>query len=77
MVDCWNNGQMGKANINTRILLGHKYKSLHPPHKSGSKENKEITTFQNYQCRSHFLEFSVMSKYDLKRQNMNGLLIEK
>ena len=44
MVDYLNNGQMGKANINTRILLRHKYKSVLPVFhlkKGGSKGNKE------------------------------------
>ena len=50
MVDCWNNGQMSKANINTRILLGHKHKSLLPPQQRWIKRE---------QRNNYFLELSM------------------
>ena len=45
MVDYWNNGQMSKANINTRILLGHKHKSLLPPQQRWIKREQRNNYF--------------------------------
>ena len=74
-------GTMGKWVMGSNALLITSTKAYFNLNKWGSKGNKEdgddIIIFQNHQCHSHFLEFSVMSKYDLMWHNMNGLLIEK